>query len=179
MPDKYLSYGGLIRFWSKCKTVFAAINHTHSAMSGSSSSVAGKAGFVPAPAVGNQGQYLRGDGTWATPTNTTYDVATTSADGLMSNTDKVKLDGISVGVKTVSLLKTGWSSNRQTVTISGITASSNPIIDVQINSTSVDEIEEVLEEFVKIVHATTATNTMTFYCSEPPAMDLVIIVKGW
>ena len=33
---------------------------------------AGSNGLVPAPAKGQQGLYLRGDGTWATPTNTTY-----------------------------------------------------------------------------------------------------------
>lgn len=38
--------------------------------------------------------YLRGDGTWSTPPNTTYSNATTSTSGLMSNTDKSKLDGI-------------------------------------------------------------------------------------
>ena len=41
--------------------------------------------------------YLRGDGTWATPPNTTYSNATTSTSGLMSNTDKSKLDGIATG----------------------------------------------------------------------------------
>jgi len=63
-------------------------------MAGATSSAAGKSGLVPAPAAGKQGAFLRGDGTWATPTNTTYNVATTSTNGLMSNTDKKKLDGI-------------------------------------------------------------------------------------
>ena len=39
-------------------------------------------------------KYLRGDGTWQTPTNTTYSDATQSASGLMSAADKTKLDGI-------------------------------------------------------------------------------------
>ena len=34
----------------------------------------GSNGLVPAPAAGNQGLYLRGDGTWAKPTDTTYNV---------------------------------------------------------------------------------------------------------
>lgn len=44
----------------------------------------------------SQSQYLRGDGSWATPPNdnTTYDLATTSANGLMSASDKSKLNGI-------------------------------------------------------------------------------------
>ena len=36
-------------------------------MTGASSSVAGKAGLVPAPAKNNEGKFLRGDGTWAIP----------------------------------------------------------------------------------------------------------------
>lgn len=74
--------------------VLNATNTTYSTMTAATASAAGKSGLVPAPAAGNQGQYLRGDGTWATPTNTTYNVATTSANGLMSSTDKSKLDGI-------------------------------------------------------------------------------------
>ena len=41
-------------------------------MTGASASAAGTSGLVPAPAAGNQGKYLRGDGTWETPANTTY-----------------------------------------------------------------------------------------------------------
>lgn len=51
---------------------------------------------------GTTSQYLRGDGTWATPPNTTYGVATTSANGLMSSTDKSKLDGIASGANNYS-----------------------------------------------------------------------------
>ena len=69
-------------------------NHTHSNMAGASSSANGIAGFVPAPIAGSQSKYLRGDGTWQTPTNTTYGVATTSKNGLMSATDKSKLDSL-------------------------------------------------------------------------------------
>ena len=39
-------------------------------MTGATSTAAGKAGLVPAPAAGEQEKYLRGDGTWQTPTNT-------------------------------------------------------------------------------------------------------------
>lgn len=47
-------------------------NTTYSNMKGATASAAGTAGLVPAPAAGKQGQYLRGDGTWQTPPNTTY-----------------------------------------------------------------------------------------------------------
>ena len=63
-------------------------------MKGATADTAGSAGYAPAPAAGAQGKYLRGDGTWQTPPNTTYSPATQSANGLMSAADKTKLDGI-------------------------------------------------------------------------------------
>ena len=51
-------------------------------MTGATSAANGKMGLVPAPTSGNQGKFLRGDGTWATPENTTYGIATTAAAGL-------------------------------------------------------------------------------------------------
>ena len=69
----------------------------NSDMTGATSSAAGTHGLVPAPAAGNQAKYLRGDGTWSTPTNTTYSDATQSTHGLMSVADKKKLDGIAEG----------------------------------------------------------------------------------
>ena len=42
------------------------------AMGAASASANGSAGLVPAPGSGKQGMFLRGDATWATPTNTTY-----------------------------------------------------------------------------------------------------------
>ena len=68
-------------------------------MKGASASTAGTHGLVPAPAAGNQGKYLKGDGTWGTPPNTTYGDATQSTHGLMSATDKKKLDGIEAGAE--------------------------------------------------------------------------------
>lgn len=67
---------------------------TYSAFKAATASAAGGNGLVPAPAAGKQGQYLRGDGTWAVPANTTYGTATQTVNGLMSAADKIKLDGI-------------------------------------------------------------------------------------
>ena len=72
-------------------------NTTYTTMTGATANADGKEGLAPKPAKGQQGLYLRGDGTWATPTNTTYGNATTSAAGLMSSGDKTKLDGIATG----------------------------------------------------------------------------------
>ena len=113
---------------------------TYSAFKGATSSAAGGAGLVPAPAAGDQNKVLGADGTWkpqssythpaytartsglykitvdatghvsavtavaksditalgipGQDTNTTYSVATQSANGLMSAADKKKLDGM-------------------------------------------------------------------------------------
>lgn len=58
-------------------------NTTYTNMGAASASASGKAGLVPAPAAGAQAKYLRGDGTWQTPPNTTYGLASTTANGLL------------------------------------------------------------------------------------------------
>lgn len=58
-------------------------NTTYAGMKAATASAAGAAGLVPAPAAGKQTSFLRGDGTWAVPTNTTYGLASTTANGLL------------------------------------------------------------------------------------------------
>lgn len=58
-------------------------NTTYEVMTGATASAAGQAGLVPAPGAGKQGQYLRGDGQWLTPPNTTYSQATADKLGLV------------------------------------------------------------------------------------------------
>ena len=58
-------------------------NTTYSVFGKATADANGTNGLVPAPAKGQQGLYLRGDGAWATPTNTTYGLASTTANGLL------------------------------------------------------------------------------------------------
>lgn len=68
------------------------------------------AGLCPAlPNEDTTTKYLRQDGTWVVPPNTTYSAATQSAAGLMSADDKKKLDGIASGAQVNSV--TGVKGN--------------------------------------------------------------------
>lgn len=58
-------------------------NTTYANMKAATASAAGAAGLVPAPAAGKQASFLRGDGTWVVPTDTTYGLASTTANGLL------------------------------------------------------------------------------------------------
>lgn len=83
-----------------------ATTSTVPGMSGATASAAGSAGLVPAPATGEQGKFLQGDGTWATPANTTYTAGTglTLADGAFKITNSVTANtsGVNTGTKTLS-----------------------------------------------------------------------------
>lgn len=96
-------------------------NTTYTNMGAASASAAGKAGLVPAPAAGAQGKYLRGDGTWQTPPNTTYAVANESTNGLMAAADKKTMNRL-IGVNTVTTLANLPISKRSiTATLSAAT----------------------------------------------------------
>lgn len=98
------SAGQILR-WSADGTATWGVdnNTTYSIFKGASSSAAGGSGLVPPPAAGSQStKYLRADGTWTEPPNTTYANATKDTAGLMTAADKTKLDGIATGAnKTV------------------------------------------------------------------------------
>ena len=103
---------------------------TYSVFGAATASAAGSNGLVPAPAAGKQAQYLRGDGTWATPTDTTYKNATTSTAGLMSASDKSKLDGIAANANNYSHPNSGVTAGTyRSVTVNAqghVTGGSNP-----------------------------------------------------
>ena len=100
--------------------------NTWIALKGATTSAAGTAGYVPAPAAGAANRYLRSDGTWTVPpdTNTTYSVATTSANGLMSSADKSKLDGIAAGANKYTLPTASSSTLGGVKTTSTVTSTS-------------------------------------------------------
>ena len=73
---KDLSVSGKVITYTKLDgttgTITTQDTNTWTAFKGATSSANGTAGYVPAPTKGNQNKFFRADGTWATPTNTTY-----------------------------------------------------------------------------------------------------------
>ena len=109
-------------------------NTTYSNMTGATASAAGTAGLVPAPAAGKNASFLRGDGTWAVPTDTTYGAATSSALGL------VKIgSNISNSSGTISLTKAnvtaalGYTPPETNTTYGAATASALGLVKIGSN----------------------------------------------
>lgn len=98
-------------------------NTTYSNMTGSTSSAAGKAGLVPAPAAGAATRYLRCDGTWQVPpdTNTTYTLGSFGVTATAAELNK--LDGVTTTATQLNYLNT-LTGNVQTQ-LNGKAASSH------------------------------------------------------
>lgn len=67
------SSGQILRWSADGTAAWGADNNTtYTDFKAATASAAGSNGLVPAPAAGKQSMYLRGDGTWQTPTDTRY-----------------------------------------------------------------------------------------------------------
>lgn len=66
-------------------------NTTYAVMKGATASAAGTSGLVPAPAAGDQGKYLRGDGTYGTPTNVDSELSSTSTNPVQNKAVQAEL----------------------------------------------------------------------------------------
>ncbi len=86
-------------------------------MGAATASAAGTAGYVPAPAAGKQNSFLRGDGTWVVPTNTTY----TNGTGITIGTGNAINHSNSVTAKTAyGSTATTASANGGTIKVTDV-----------------------------------------------------------
>lgn len=109
------SSGQILRWSADGTAVWGADNNTtYSPMSGATASKAGTSGLVPAPAAGKQGQFLRGDGTWATPTEAAKLVTGRTIQTNLGSTSTANFDGtanITPGVTGILPAANGGTGN--------------------------------------------------------------------
>lgn len=101
------------------------------------------------------------------PSDHSHSAASAAAAGLMSSSDKKKLDKLG-GLKTCTLTASGWSSTvpyTQTVSVSGITSADNPIISLDIpDGTTAANETAMRKAYGYLSNATTGSGTITFKC---------------
>lgn len=131
------------------------------------------------PAFGSGTTFLRNDGTWATPTNTTTGTTYTAAN-VPNNTTfgtngsiKAVYDATKHSTATASLTVAGWNSrNEQTVTVSGVTASNLVTVSPAPVSWDAATISEVY-------CSAQAANSLTFKCKIKPTAAITMNVVIW
>lgn len=82
------------------KTI-SATDTTYTHFTGATASTDGEQGLVPGPLAGDEGKFLQGDGTWGTPTDTTYTAGTNvqiSAQNVISATDTTYSAGANIQI---------------------------------------------------------------------------------
>ena len=129
---------------------------TYSNMAAATASAAGKAGLVPAPAAGKQASFLRGDGSWVVPENTTYADATTSTHGLMSAADKTKLNGVATGAQVNKI---------ESVKVNGtaLTIDSSKAVNVDLADTLGDYLDaEIVQNMKEIASAVSGVTQIDY-----------------
>lgn len=151
---QYLDKAGLTTLWTRIKTTFALKSHTHKKSEITDLTIP----TVNNPTITiNQGGVKKGSFSLnqsgaatidLTDDNTTYSVATQSADGLMSAADKKKLEGIADG------------ANKITVDESLSSTSTNPVQNKVINSALNNK--QAKGNYVTTDTAQTITATKTF-----------------
>lgn len=148
---------------------FTTQDHKYSNMKAATASAAGAAGLVPAPAAGKNTSFLRGDGTWVVPANTTYSDVTTSSSGL-ATADMLKKTNALTPIS-FSVAVSAWVSNTSgcpgcnyaaNITVSGITV--NDSADIIFNPGSMQTCKTANISPA----ATTNTNVITIFAVNKP-----------
>lgn len=113
-----------------------------------------------------------------------YANATTTTDGLMSSTDKTKLDELEKdNASTEIILPTGWTLDSttnyytQNVAVTGMLSTDMPTLSVKLSGTA-DEMRTISKEWGKILTAETYDGGIKFYAGSATTQDLTVIIKG-
>lgn len=154
---------------------------TYSAFKAATASAAGGTGLVPAPAAGAQAKYLRADGTWQTPPNTTYGLATASANGLMPATYVAKVDKLNPEnvIRNVTIAVASFVANTDDnktqypycadYTVSGMTATCWADVNLSAASKALGVIEQ----------GNTMAGKLRLYANAVPSAAIVIDNIVW
>lgn len=105
--------------------------------------------------------------------------ATTTDAGLLSATDKTKLNGLAASTSaTASFTSSGWSSTApytQTINVSGITANSKVVIDVNLTGQTTYAATAIIEGWGLVNDVQTGAGTLTAYCyKDKPTVALPV-----
>lgn len=129
------SSGQILRWSADGTAVWGADNNTtYSAMTGATSSAAGNAGLVPAPAAGAQASFLRGDGTWAVPVTVDSALSSTSTNPVQNKAVYSALNGKAASSHNHSA--SNITSGTLAVARGGTGVTSNPSMLTNLGSTS-------------------------------------------
>lgn len=134
--------------------VLSVVNNAYEIMNGATSAANGAPGLVPQPLVANELQFLRGDATWATPTdtNTTYSVKVSTQTGGAG----VDLDagGSGTGTDTIKILGSGSTTVSRT-DADTITVSSS---DTTYGVSAVDHGSDTASKLIRLTDSNSATD---------------------
>lgn len=117
-------------------------------------------------------------------TTHTHSLATASANGLMSSTDKIKLDSISTpNTYSITLSSSDWSSSApytQTVTVSGVTSAIKLLGMLDTRDCSSEDDEKAMKKaYGYLTYFETGENIITATAKfDKPAVDVTIAFRG-
>ena len=127
---------------------------TYDDFTGASASAAGLSGLVPAPQAGDNEKFLRGDGQWVTLSGgETYSEATTLTSGLMSATDKAKLNNIANNANNYTLPTASTSTKGGVIIGNGLEMNGDTLsVTLSGGSTGGSDTELVLSNVASTVN---------------------------
>lgn len=170
---------------------YAPADHSHSVMTGASTSAAGTAGFIPAPAAGEQESFLAGDGTWKAAENNKVTQTVISDDAeyplilaIKANQTENTTDGVrfAAGItynpftKTISAekFKGGLNGNADSATKAVQDGDGNNIVTTYAKKA---EVETKLAQATKKIAGITRTDVGSNECATTVIEDSVRITK--